>query len=255
MLEPYLPYLHSGDVLYTEAAFYRSEVHLYLPEVLPELIRLTENGVQIYFMHLDNEAEILKLIQGTKIQTAPLYRPVRLVRMQKKEIPNAERLYRQAFPPEERAPFRLLCAKQYLADTDFLSIYAGTQWAGFFYLVNYQNLSYIFYFAVLPEFRGMGIGSRALQKLQKFCQGRKLFLAVEELDSSALNYQERISRKNFYLKNGFPELHRRVQEGSVIYELLGTGGDVTPEEYQKLIRSFTGKFLYRSIPMRILEEE
>ncbi len=255
MLKDYLPYLTPGTVFYTEAAFYYSKVHLYLPKILPELIRMTENDIQVFLMHLDNETEILKQIQGTKIQLAPLYKPVRLVRIQKADIPKAKSLYQQAFPPEERAPFPLLYAKQYLADTDFLSIYAGTQWAGFFYLVNYENLSYIFYFAVRPEFRGMGIGSRALQKLQKFYQGRKLFLAVEELDSSASNYYERISRKNFYLKNGFPELHKHVQEGSVIYELLGIGGDVTPEEYRKLIRSFTGKFLYRSIPMQILEDK
>lgn len=258
-LQPFLPYLEKGSILYTEASYYQSDVHLYLPEILPDLLALTEKGIQVYLMHLDNEKEILKLIQGTKLRLAPLYPfrkqiPVRLIRMKKCDIPKTKRLYEDAFPDNEKAPFPLLLAKQYLADVDFLSIYAGKQWAGFFYLVNYQNLSYIFYFAVRPEFRGKGIGSQALQRLQKFYQGRKLFLAIEQLDEHVPNYEERVSRKHFYLKNGFPELHRRVQEGTVIYELLGIGGDVLPEEYQKLITTFTGKILYRSITMKILDD-
>ena len=258
-LQPFLPYLEKGSVFYTEASYYRSDVHLHLPEILPDLLALTEKGIQVYLMHLDNEKEILKLIHGTKLRLAPLYSfrkqiPVRLVRMKKADIPKAEFLYETAFPDNEKAPFPLLLVKQYLADVDFLSIYAGKQWAGFFYLVNYQNLSYIFYFAVRPELREKGIGSQALQRLQKFCQGRKLFLAIEPLDEHVTNYEERVSRKHFYLKNGFQELHRHVQEADVIYELLGIGGDVLPEEYQKLIRSFTGKILYRSITMKILDE-
>jgi len=258
-LKPFLPYLEKGSILYTEASYYRSDVHLHLPEILPDLLALTEKGISVHLMHLDNEKEILKLIQGTKLRLAPLYSfrkqiPVRLVRMKKTDIPKVKLLYENAFPDDEKAPFLLLLAKQHLADVDFLSIYAGKKWAGFFYLVNYQNLSYIFYFAVRPEFRRKGIGSQALQRLQKFYQGRKLFLAIEQLDEHVTNYEERVSRKYFYLKNGFQELHRRVQEGTVIYELLGIGGDVTPKEYQKLIGSFTGKILYRSITMKILDD-
>ena len=145
--------------------------------------------------------------------------------------------------------------KQYFADVDFLSIYAGKQWAGFFYIVNYENLSYIFYFAIRPEFRGKGIGSQALERLKRFYQGRKLFLSIEQIHEHVNNYEERISRKNFYLNQGFQELHRNVQEGNVIYELLSIGGDVTPQEYQKLICSFTGKFLYHNITMKILEND
>ncbi|MBR1555092.1 MAG: GNAT family N-acetyltransferase [Oscillospiraceae bacterium] len=258
ILRPFLPYLKKGSILYTECSYYWSDVHLHLPQILPDLLALTEKGIRVYLMHLDNEKEILKLIQGTKLRLAPLYPfrkqiPVRLIRMKISDIQKAKILYEDAFPDDEKAPFPLLLVKQYLADVDFLSIYAGKQWAGFFYLVNHQNLSYIFYFAVRPELREKGIGSQALQRLQKFCQGRKLFLAIEPLDEHVTNYEERVSRKHFYLKNGFQELHRHVQEADVIYELLGIGGDVLPEEYQKLIGSFTGKILYRSIPMRILD--
>lgn len=71
-LEPFLPYLHSGAYLYTEAACFNSGVHLYLDEALPKLMRLTADGVHVYLMHLDNEAEIAEKICGTGISLAPL---------------------------------------------------------------------------------------------------------------------------------------------------------------------------------------
>lgn len=72
-LAPFLPLLHPGSCFYTEISYYQSEVHLYLDSVLPELIALSENGVRIYLMHLDEEAKISEKISGIRnIQLAPL---------------------------------------------------------------------------------------------------------------------------------------------------------------------------------------
>ena len=266
-LKPFLPYLKKGDVLYTEISYYQkpddeNAVHLSLEEIKPVLLELIQNGIKVYLMHLDQEKEILKCIQGTGLKLAPLYPfrkniPVRLVKTKFSDLESVKALYELSFPPEEQAPFWMLAVKQYCADVDFLSIYAGKQWAGFFYIVNHKNLSYIFYFAIRPEFRNQGIGSQALQRLQKFYHGRKLFLGIEQPDILKADYEKRISRNYFYLNNHFQDLHRRVQEASVIYDLLGIGGNVSPEEYQALISSFTGltgKILYKNITMKILEE-
>lgn len=72
-LEPFLPLLGNGSFLYTEAAYYKSQVHLHLEERLPELVGLTEKGVRVYLMHLDNEDEIKKIIAGTTLRLARLY--------------------------------------------------------------------------------------------------------------------------------------------------------------------------------------
>ncbi len=174
--------------------------------------------------------------------------------MQKSVYPSAKKLYLEAFPPEEQAPFLMLLWKSMKKSVDFWSIYAGNQWAGFLYIANDANLSYVFYFAICPEYRGKGIGSQALQEAQRYYAGRKFFLAIERLDEYAENYSERVKRKQFYLRNGFQDLHRHVQEGSVIYELLGIDGEVSAQEYQKLIRSYIGKFLYRSITMQVIDK-
>ena len=72
-IEPFIPLLKSGSFLYTEAAFYKSEVHLYLEDLMPEFIKLADNGVHIYLMHLDVENKIKEMIDGTALRFAKLY--------------------------------------------------------------------------------------------------------------------------------------------------------------------------------------
>lgn len=71
-LEPFLPYLHTGAYLYTEASAYQTGVHLYIDELLPVIRRLTEQSVHVFLMHLDDEAYIADKIRGTGAVFAPL---------------------------------------------------------------------------------------------------------------------------------------------------------------------------------------
>lgn len=72
--EPYIPYISEGSTLYVEVSSRKSPVHLYLPDILDDLIDLTEKGIDVYLMHLDNEAAINEMIADTRIKLAPLYR-------------------------------------------------------------------------------------------------------------------------------------------------------------------------------------
>ncbi|MBE6864453.1 MAG: MBL fold metallo-hydrolase [Ruminococcus flavefaciens] len=71
-LEPFKPLLKRGSFLYTEAAYYKSAVHLHLKEMLPEFIKLSDSGVHVYLMHLDVEEEIKKLIADTSLKFVQL---------------------------------------------------------------------------------------------------------------------------------------------------------------------------------------
>ncbi|MBP7187220.1 MAG: MBL fold metallo-hydrolase [Ruminococcus sp.] len=72
-LGPFRELLDNGSFLYTEAAWYKSEVHMYLADMIEEYIKLTENGVHVYLMHLDVEDEIRKMISGTPLKLVSLY--------------------------------------------------------------------------------------------------------------------------------------------------------------------------------------
>lgn len=71
-LAPFVPFLETGDYLYTETAFYESNVHLAISKFIDEFIKLTEKGINVYLMHMDVEEEIIKWIQYTDIKLAPL---------------------------------------------------------------------------------------------------------------------------------------------------------------------------------------
>lgn len=176
----------------------------------------------------------------------------------RKHIPaygDARRLYRDAFPPDERAPFFMLARKAEKGLADWWGIYEGDEWTGFFYVVADARLAYVFYFAIDGQKRGRGCGTRALAALRAQYEGSRIFLAAEAIDPEAENYAERVRRKRFYLRGGMEELHTCVQEGSVVYELLGMGGRVSGREYSRLIRKWAGPLLSRMVVMKMLPEQ
>ncbi len=180
---------------------------------------------------------------------------ITLKRVDKKceDYQRIKQLYKTAFPAEERAPFWLLSIRSKKPAVDFWGIYDGPHWVGLMYVVSYAKLSYLFYFAVSSQMRGQGYGSGALEALKKQYSDHRIFLAIEQVDEKADNYAERVKRKAFYQRNGFTELHQKLQEGTVVYELLGIGGAVKAEEYDRLIEQFTGKLLKKCVVMRIVE--
>ena len=151
------------------------------------------------------------------------------------EYKQIKQLYFSAFPPEERAPFCLLIGRTKRENIDFLSIYNDG-------IINYLDLSYVFYFALDDSQRGQGIGSAVLREIRKLYSGRRFFLALEQLDKNAENYAQRLSRSRFYQKNGLKKLKISIKEGNVVYDSMGFGGEVKPDEYMAMMKNYTGFF-------------
>ncbi len=73
-LKPYEAYLNNTKdaEFYVEMAYNKSPVHLCISERLEFLKGLTENGIKVYIMHMDNEEKIGEAIEGSGIEFAPL---------------------------------------------------------------------------------------------------------------------------------------------------------------------------------------
>ncbi|WP_265458993.1 hypothetical protein [Enterococcus sp. HY326] len=76
---------------------------------------------------------------------------------------------------------------------------------------------------------------------------KKIGLTIEALDSAAKNQQQRIKRKNFYLKNGFVSQNLFIKEFGVLYEFLAYGGRFTFQEVEACRRELLGPSLAKII--------
>lgn len=168
-----------------------------------------------------------------------------------KDYKKISRLYRTAFPANERAPMWFMTMKSENENVDFWGLYANEKWVGLAYVINEGSASYLFYLALSESMRGKGIGSRALQSLLIHYEGQRLFLALEQLDESADNFDERQKRRKFYMKNGLKPLSLTIREATVTYDVMGTG-NVKPEEYESMMKKYLGA-ASRLVSMNIIE--
>lgn len=173
------------------------------------------------------------------------------VKQDKQEYKRIRTLFLSAFPLEERPPFFFLKARA-KQNVDWWNILSDGKWVGFFYVINSSDLVYVFFFAIHPAMRGKGCGTAAMSQLLRQYEGKRLFLAIEPIEPEAENYQERVNRRNFYLKCGLSPLGKSILEGTVVYELLGIGGDVEPEEYKAIMDHWLGWPMKHLIAVRMI---
>lgn len=182
---------------------------------------------------------------------------LRLLRISKhtREYADVKRLYLTAFPPAERLPFRLLTKRAAAGKADFWGLYDGSRWVGFAYVIRGEGLAYLYFFAVSPENRNGGYGSAALQTMKQLYENDNLFLALEQPDPHADNYNERLRRHDFYLRNGLHDLPHKIREMTMVYNAMGTGTPIAPAAFDRMMRRFLGKLFYFPVHTKIIPDE
>lgn len=179
---------------------------------------------------------------------------LRLERAKREDKRAVKDLYLRAFPPEERPPFGMLWRRAARGKGELLAAWDGTEFVGLVSLLGRGDVVYLFYLAIDENRRGAGYGSAILALVRQRCEGKRLFLARETLDPAAENYDQRLRRHRFYLRNGFSDLPLRLREGQVVYDVMGTGGLVSGEEYRALMDDWAG-WLGRFVKMELWSTE
>lgn len=118
---------------------------------------------------------------------------------------------------------------------------------GMSYILAYKNIAYIFFLAIDKESRGKGYGGKVLDAIKEKYKGYNILLNIENIDKNAKNFEQRVKRKSFYIKNGFKDLEYTVTEVGHLYEVLGYGKEVKKEDYNKIMEYFFGKVIYKII--------
>lgn len=71
-LEPFDKYINESNCAYIEMSSSPSPVHLYCVSMHDKIREYTSKGIQVYLMHLDNEAKVAEVMKDTGAQLAPL---------------------------------------------------------------------------------------------------------------------------------------------------------------------------------------
>lgn len=144
-------------------------------------------------------------------------------------------LAKEAFPPEEYlAPDKLV--EMSLADNfDFLALTDGDTFIGFLVVQTYKNLAYLFFLAIEPSYRGKGYGSCAIETLWALYPRKTHIVDFEMQDETAPNNEQRIKRRQFYLKNGYKETGLFLSYLDVDYEVFCMGSDFEPQEFKDMM--------------------
>ena len=121
----------------------------------------------------------------------------------KKEYPALRALYHSAFPAAERMPLSRFFALQKKGQAEILVLRTGGAFAGLMIVTFAPGYALLNYFAVEPDCRSMGLGSRALPALQQRYPNRQVVLEVEPPDHTAPNARQRQRRLDFYAKTAF----------------------------------------------------
>lgn len=149
----------------------------------------------------------------------------------------AHRLYRQAFPKEERLPWWLLRLNALRRGIDLTAWVEGDRFCGFTASVTVEKLHFLLFFAVAEECRGQGCGSAILSVLKNTYQ--TVVLNVEPLLPQAENLAQRRRRFAFYEKNGFFDTGFYVWEIGGKFCVLSTAAELNVPDYKAIFKKLS----------------
>lgn len=131
-------------------------------------------------------------------------------------------LYESAFPKEEQLPWDDLLRLTDAMPLDFTAYYDVDAFVGFTIVLPRNNYNWLWYFAVNERFRGKGYGQKILARI----------IVRQECD----NLEQRLRRRDFYLRNGFRDTETEKTFEGITYTILMKGeGTFTSMDYDNII--------------------
>lgn len=151
------------------------------------------------------------------------------------DIPLMDEVNLEAFPPEELMSTDMQMELAAKGKLEVWAVYDGPSFVGFTTVYPDARLVYVFFLAVSGKARSHGYGSRILSMLREQYSGRRIVLDIEPLDPAAPNYELRVRRKQFYLRNGFRESGYLLKYLGLSFEVLyaDAPGEFRIEDYEE----------------------
>jgi len=137
-----------------------------------------------------------------------------------KDLNKVKELNIEAFPPEEYLDTDIIIDMSREYGFDFPAFYDDEKFVGFAAVKLHKDMAYLFLFAIEKESRGQGYGSRVIQKIKEMYPNYVQVVDFEMADKNAKNFEQRVKRKQFYLKNGYSETGHFLSYLGVDYEIM-----------------------------------
>ncbi len=148
----------------------------------------------------------------------------------REDLPWLEKLYKSAFPEDERMPFRMMVRDN--GRRNEIHVYtADGEPVGFTVIYSRRDPVYLAYLAVDETHRHEGIGSEIMRRLMAYCSDRVIAADIEECIPGAENEAERLARRQFYLNLGFTDPGIRYHFFGVDYEVVCCHGTVDRDAF------------------------
>ena len=154
------------------------------------------------------------------------------------------KLYNEAFLKDERIPIWLLKILVRKNKAKFYGIYDNEKFVGLVYNIFYKDIVFVFYLAIDKGTREQGYGTKVLDSIKQKYKNSRIILCIEPVDENSDNYEQRVKRKKFYLKNGFEDSNYIIKERNIIYEMLYYNENVALQEFEEMMKNYFGKMLY-----------
>ncbi|OEH54375.1 hypothetical protein AQ616_11485 [Oceanobacillus sp. E9] len=158
------------------------------------------------------------------------------------DINKLKRLFIKAFPKNERLPLWFLLMKADKDFVDFIGFYDEDDFIGFTYLITNKDLTFVLYLAIDSSQRSKGYGGAVLSKIKELYPNNRLILNIEAIISNSQNYEQRVKRKNFYIKNGYVNSGIMLKENKDYFEIMINQNELIEKEYSELIQRYSGIF-------------
>ena len=159
-------------------------------------------------------------------------------------------IFEEAFPPNERTGDNDVSVYSKENGFAFLVLEDENEPVGLALLRDCgEDLFFFINLAIAKEFRNKKYGTKALDILQnEYFKGKVLFGCIEALLPEADNYEQRVSRLDFYKRNGW-FLYDKVIDGDNFgkFHIISTNGDV---EFEKLLSNI--KMLFPGHAARVV---
>lgn len=147
-------------------------------------------------------------------------------------------LYIEAFPKAERKPMDQIikvCQNGYgriipiLMDDEFVGMFITLDSDG-------DNTLLIDYFAIKSDYRGLSLGSKAIELLNEM-ENKTIIIEIEPCVNEASNLLQRQKRKKFYENLGFRQTDINISWFGVDLELMSLNKTINFNHYMDLLTS------------------